>query len=138
MDDDSSSRRSSDYYPVKFTKKKQMAVVDWNTINRKLEANQKESEIQLDTNDLLYSMFDENPSDRYKRESMVALDSASIKKLKNMVKKKRDRKGKMNESLPNHEALDEFQNINDILEKKLLSKEKEIEKLCLDHHKRQK
>lgn len=142
----SSSRRSSEFYPMKFTKKKEMITVDWTAINRKLEAHQKNFDnnninYNNETNDLLFSMYDENPSDKYKRQSMAmaALNPSSIKKLKNMVKNKRENKKDYAETQNQQKEIQQFQSINEILEKQMSSKEKNIEKLLgYDTHFRQK
>lgn len=140
----SSSRRSSEFLPMKFTKKKEMITVDWTAINRKLEAYQRNFDNKLsndEANDLLFSMYDENPSDKYKRQSIATavLNPSSVKKLKNMVKHKRETKNDNAEAQNQQKEIQQFQTIHEMLEQKRASKEKNIQKLLgYDVHSRQK
>ena len=138
--DTSSSRKNSDFFPIKFTKKKEMLTVDWRMINLKLEEQNRIKEQKIDNNDILFSMYDEDGVSIRKRQSLGTLNPSSVKKLKGMIQHKRENKKEISERRgESQEILNEFKAINEMLENKMNLKEKDIEKLIsYNEHFRQK
>jgi len=130
-----------DFSQVKFVKKTDLMSVDWKSINRKLEEHNKLKDQRFDEQDLLLSMFDETQGSKFRRETLATLNPSSIKKIKNMVKQKREKKDNLDEKKESTEFLKEFQVISEMLENKRNIKERELEKLIKkspDYHQRQK